>query len=133
MDEAATPTGKLVNDIVMRLVDVLCKYEDVESAIAVYKEVASYLDKLKSVQAQAKQLAEDAMRQTGECHVKTEVGSAGWTDPKAKKLDAAAWQKALIEDERLRDVSSKYDLAKARLESAQSEFMVTPERAFYIR
>lgn len=125
--------GELIGQLCAALGAALAEHEDVESAIAVYKEAACYVDKLEEIQDGAKQFAEMILRETGEAHVKTATGTAGWTKPRTKKLDKDAWARKLQTNEEARLAVEALSIATSRLDNAQADCMVMPEGTFYIR
>jgi hypothetical protein len=111
----------------------LARGEDVEAAIDVYKTVNWIIDRLQEVKSEALDLAEQDMRQRDLKSLKTRVGSAGWTEPRARQLDEEAWAQVLERDPYLRQVQERYARAQAALEEAQEPFMQLPEPRFFIR
>jgi hypothetical protein len=78
-------------------------------------------------------LAEQDMRQRGLDHLDTPVGSAGWTEPKARQLDEEAWAEAIAKHPRLREIQREYEEARAALERVQESYKKLPESRFYLR
>jgi hypothetical protein len=115
------------------LAQILAQYEDAESAIVVYKEANLAIAGYEEVKKAALQLAEQALIDTGEAHLKTLIGSAGWTEPKKPQLDEEAWAKAMAKDHNLATVELNYRNAKRVLEDWQREYMKLPPKRFYIR
>jgi len=111
----------------------LARGEDVEAAIDVYRTVNWIIDRLQEVKSEALDLAEQDMRQRDLKSLKTRVGSAGWTEPRARQLDEEAWAQVLERDPYLRQVQERYARAQAALEEAQEPFMQLPEPRFFIR
>jgi len=60
-------------------------------------------------------------------------GSALITSPKSKKLDREAWEKALGENESLRNLQTSYLKAKRIYEEAQEPFLVERDGWLVIR
>lgn len=126
-------TNRDAQQLIDRLEAELARGEDVETAVDVYKTVNWIIDRLQEVKSEALDLAEQDMRQRDLKSLKTRVGSAGWTEPKAKQLDEVAWAKALERDPYLRQVQERYARAQAVLDEAQEPFMQLPEPRFFIR
>jgi hypothetical protein len=126
-------TNREAQQLIDRLEAELARGEDVDAAIDVYKTVNWIIDRLQEVKSEALDLAEQDMRQRELKSLKTRVGSAGWTEPKAKQLDEEAWAKALERDPYLRQVQERYARAQAILEEAREPFMQLPEPRFFIR
>jgi hypothetical protein len=125
--------SKEAQQLLDRLESEMARGEDVEAAIDVYKTANWIIDRLQAVKSEALELAEQDMRQRSLESVKTRVGSAGWTEPRAKQLDEEAWAKALERDPYLRQVHERYTRAQAALAEAQDPFMQLPESRFFIR
>lgn len=118
---------------VIELAQKLAQYEDADTAIAVYKEASLLIGQLEDVKQSALSLAESELRSTGEVSRKTIVGSCGWTSPKTKQLNKAAWQSAIAESADLTAVQVNFNRAEETLKKAQEPFMVLPEGRFFIK
>jgi hypothetical protein len=91
------------------------------------------IDRLQALRFEALDLAEQDMRQRDLESLKTPVGSAGWTEPRAKQLDEQAWVKALERDPYLGQVDERYTRAQAARAEAQEPFMELPKPRFFVR
>jgi hypothetical protein len=119
--------------LIAQLSAELRQNEDAETAIDVYKTINWIIGQLEDVKVFALDLAEGDMRQRELETLNTPSGSAGWTEPKTQQLDEEAWERAMSENPRLREIQHAYEAAKARLEGAQEPYMELPESRFYIR
>ena len=115
------------------LVVLLKQYEDVESAILVYKEASAVMKQYEPVKAMARGMVEQMLRSTGESHVTTQAGTAGWTHPKTPKLDQEAWDKAMLEVPLCQGAQNAFDNSKHNLEQLQQPYMKMPDPTFVIR
>lgn len=117
----------------IELAQKLAQYEDADTAIAVYKEANLLISQLEEVKQAALNLAESELRTTGEVSRKTVAGNCGWTAPKTKQLDKAAWTAAIAENQDLTAIQVNFDRAKKTLEKSQEPFMKLPEGRFFIK
>lgn len=117
------------------LLDTLQSGEDVQSAMAVYKEAVGYCRLFEEVKAAALDCARAAMAADGVTHHKDDFGSCGWTVPKTPKLDRDRWLALIDQDEKLKRLQDEADRAAALLEQAQEQAgcKVLPEARFYIK
>lgn len=115
------------------LVQKLTEYEDLETAVAVYKEANFLIAQFEDVKKAALSLAESELRSTGETGRKTAIGSCGWTQPKTPQLDKEAWAAAIGKDTDLATFQRHFDAAEKVLRKAQEPFMKLPEGRFYIK
>ena len=111
----------------------LSEYEDVETAIVVYKEANFIIKQYQKVKKAALNLAENELRINGEEHRKTAIGSCGWTQPRVKVLDEKEWTNALSQNKELKNVVIEFEQAKNKLEKVQRPFMKFPDGRFFIR
>jgi hypothetical protein len=65
----------------------LARDEDAETAIAVYKMANWYVNQMEGIKHTAQSLAEQDLAQRGLDSLHTPIGSAGWTEPRARQLD----------------------------------------------
>lgn len=119
--------------LIAQLSTELQQNEDAETAIGVYKTINWIMGQLEDVKESALDLAERDMKRREKETLNTPSGSAGWTEPKTQQLDEEAWERAVSENPRLREIQRAYEAAKARLEGAQESYMELPESRFYIR
>ncbi len=124
---------QLAAQLVAGLTRYLSRYEDVESAIAVYKTACSVIHQVEEVKKAAYSLAEQDLRLQQEQLHKTEAGVAGWTHPKTPPLNRVAWEVALERDDHLKEIQRQYEQAEELLKQAQQPYMELPEPNFYIR
>jgi hypothetical protein len=124
---------ELVDQMVSGLHSLLSDAEDAETAISIYKQTDWIIYQLEGIKDQALTLAKQDMRRRELASLKTPVGSAGWTEPRAPQLDEKSWRLAMTEDPRLMEVQQAFDQAKTILERVQEPFMELPESRFYIR
>lgn len=117
----------------LELAAILAQYEDEESAILVYKEAASIMAEYNKVKQQCVQMVEASLIASGKTKLVLDVGTAGWSAPKKKKLNEARWLAALEVDTDLAALQGKFHDAEQELERAQEPFMELPEGRFYIR
>lgn len=106
---------------------------DAETAIAIYKQAGFFIGSLKKIQSEALGIAESNLRETGEVHLKSAIGSCGWTKSRVAQIDKAAWQAAIKDNPALAQVQAEFERAQAALEAAQKPFLVLPEGRFFIR
>ena len=122
----------------------LAQYENVETAVAVYKEAAGLAAAYKAVMDAARQFVGAYVRETGEVKGRTAIGSFGLTRPKKKfALDTDAWERAAQSRPELRQTQiaferakAEYEAARRALDAAQTPFKtldVTPKGNPYIR
>lgn len=111
---------------------ILMQYPDVESAIALYKEVAGYIEAFEAVKRAARTVIEQALRERGEMDITTQAGKAAYTVPKTPKLNPALWRAALVAQPELRALQAQYDTAKDALELAQEPYKELPQPALRI-
>jgi len=114
------------------LMQILLKYKDVESAIALYKEIAGYVVSYKEVQKAARATIGLHLTELGEREVKTNAGKAAYTVPKTPKLDKKLWREAMSRDPVLRQAQHTFDDAQNTLNVAQDPFKVMPEGSLRI-
>jgi len=119
--------------LIAQLAGKLQQYEDVETAIDVYKTANWIIRRLQEVKEIALDLAESDMDHRRLDKIDTPIGSAGWTEPKAKQLDEEAWANAMAQNPRLMEIQGEFEAARARLEEAREPFTEPPEPRFYIR
>jgi hypothetical protein len=119
--------------LVAELSSELRHSEDAETAIEVYKMANWIIGQMEEVKQAALNLAEDDMEQRGLERLDTPVGSAGWTEPKARQLDETAWARAMARDPRLREIQRTFEEAESTLERAQEPYRELPESRFYVR
>ncbi len=124
---------QVVEHLVNLLNSRLSTSEDAETAIWTYKTANWIISEMEEVKHNAINLAEQDLHLQGKQSLKTSAGSAGWTEPKARQLDEAAWSEALARDSELLRLQREYDQAQARLEQAQEKYMRLPEPNFFIR
>ncbi len=117
----------------IELTQKLTQYEDIDTAIAVYKEANFYIGQYDEVKKACLSLAENKLMATGEVHRKTIGGSCGWTEPKVKKLNEARWREAVKSNLKMAGLVTAYEIAKQELDEAQREFMELPEGRFFIK
>lgn len=104
----------------------LMSYGDAESAIAIYKEIASILEAYEDVRKAARALIEKQMQATGELSITTDAGKAAYTQPKTGKLNEKAWKQALFNNPDLLHAQANYDAAKSILDSLQDAYKELP-------
>ena len=109
------------------LLATLLKYNDPESAIAVYKEIAGYLKEFKDVQTAAKGIVELCLGELGELEIKTNAGKAAYTKPKTPKLNKEKWAVAMSRDRALMEVQNRFNAAQNDLDVAQEPFKELPQ------
>jgi phage terminase large subunit GpA-like protein len=114
------------------LAAILAQFEDVDSAIAVYKEANAAIAQFEEIKKAALSLAENELRSTGEVAKRTAVGSCGWTQPKTPQLDKTAWEAAISENPELSAYEVNFNRAEKLLKKAQEPFMKLPEGRFFI-
>jgi hypothetical protein len=119
--------------LIAQLTGDLRGYEDVETAIDVYKTVNWIIRRLEEVKDAALNLAEEDMRQRNLEKLDTPTGSAGWTEPQARQLSMDAWTEAMARDSRLLRIQTEFEGARMMLERAQESYKELPEPRFYIR
>jgi len=124
---------QITTRLVSRLRQQMAQQEDAASAISTYKTANWAMGQLDEVKREALQLAERDMQEENRESLKTSLGSAGWTEPKAKQLDEEAWREALANNPRLMQIQREFDLAQAALEQAQQPFMKLAQSRFFIR
>jgi hypothetical protein len=124
---------ELVDQMVSGLHKLLSDAEDAETGISIYKQTNWIIYQLEGVKDQALALAEQDMRRRELETLKTPVGSAGWTEPRAPQLDEKSWRLAMAEDPRLMEIQQAFDQAKAILERVQEPFTDLPDSRFHIR
>lgn len=117
----------------IELAQKLTQYEDVDTAIVVYREANLAIAEFEKVKQAALSLAENELRSTGEANHKSIAGSCGWTQPKTKQLDKGAWQAALATNAELECYQINFDQAEKLLRKAQEPFMKLPEGRFFIK
>lgn len=117
---------------IAELHEKLQQYEDLGSAIALYKEANAIAQAYKDFASQCLALAQ-AMTPDGTLKQREISGVAGWTRPKAPKLDKAAWSKKLEADSEAVEAQRAFDEAKRKLEAVQADCMRLPEPRFYIK
>lgn len=122
-----------VEGLVNQLAGQMARGEDAESAIAAYKSANWVISRMEEIKSAALELAQQDMEARGRASLKTMAGSAGWTEPRARQLNDAAWQEALGRDARLMQMQRDYERARAALEQAQEAYMDLPEARFFIR
>ena len=117
------------------LQQALEKYQDVGSLIGVYKSAAAGIRTLREIQAQALELAQQAMSEAGAVHHKDDYGTCGWSDPKSQRLDRVKWAQTVERSPVLQQLQAELDRVQARVEQAQQEAgcMELTEPRFYIR
>ena len=117
------------------LLSKLTQFEDIQSAVAIYREAGNIAKLYRDVQTQAADCARSGMALDGVIKCKTESGSAGWTVPKAAKLDRAKWAAAMESEPALCEYQQRFEAMKAALEDAQDRAgcLVVPGGRFYIR
>ena len=108
------------------LMSKLLQYNDPESAIAVYKEIAGYLKQFKEIQDAAKKVVELHLETVGEFEVITGAGKAAYTQPKTPKLNKEKWATAMSRDQALAEVQSRFNEAENALDVAQTPFKELP-------
>jgi hypothetical protein len=118
-----------------QLLDVLNRFEDVKSAIAVYREANAIIKEYQQVKEIALDLARSDMEADGVLHHKDDFGSAGWTEPKRVKLDEHRWQSIIKTDPEMKILQREADAAAENLRRAQEDqgCFVLPESRFFIR
>ena len=104
----------------------LISYGDVESAIAIYKEIAGILEAYENVRKAARVLIEKQMQATGELAITTGAGKASYTQPKTGKLNDKAWKAALARNPDLLRAQANYDAAKSILDNLQEAYKELP-------
>lgn len=117
----------------VELAQKLTQYEDVDTAIAVYKEANFIIGQLEDVKKAALSLAENELGLSGEVKRETIAGSCGWTAPKTKQLNKGKWQAAIAESGDLNSIQINFNVAEKLLKKAQEEYMELPEGKFFIR
>ena len=130
MERTIEQTARLLVD---QLKEQLSRHEDAETAVDVYKSTNWIISELEGVKSMCVNLAEQDMQQRELEHLRTPAGSAGWTEPKIRILDEAAWLNAVSRDPELRAIQREYDQAEARLGQAQDPYLQLPEERFFIR
>ncbi|NIR26626.1 MAG: hypothetical protein GWN77_06630 [Gammaproteobacteria bacterium] len=118
--------------LIAELRENLARQEDAATAIAVYKQANWIISQLNEVKDAALSLAEQELQQRQLEHLRTSVGSAGWTKPQVKQLNQQKWQQALARDPELMEVQRDFDRAQAILQRAQEPFSEFPEPRFFI-
>lgn len=119
--------------LIAQLKGELAQHENAASAIFVYKTANWIISQLEEVKESALTLAQQDIEQSGLEALRTPMGSAGWTEPKARQLDEQAWLEALAVNPGLMKVQRDFDMAQAALRQAQEPFMELPESRFFIR
>ncbi|MEA3407641.1 MAG: hypothetical protein U9R48_06130 [Chloroflexota bacterium] len=119
--------------LIAQLNTVLQQNEDAETAIDVYKTINWIIGQLEDVKQSALDLAERDMKCRELDTLSTPSGSAGWTEPQTQQLNEEAWERAVSENPRLREIQRTYEAARARLEGAREPYMELPESRFYVR
>ena len=130
MDETVEQVAR---QLINMLRSELSRHEDAETAIDVYKTANWIINELDEVKQTCSNLAEQDMEERGLSHLRTRVGTAGWTEPQARQLDEQAWRRAMAESPDLMAVQRDFDLAEARLRQAREPYMELPEPRFFIR
>jgi hypothetical protein len=115
------------------LLQTLLEAESAETAVAIYKEAASYAQQFKDVQTAALACAQADLQTSGETKRKTIFGSCGWTNPQSDELDKAAWQTAVAANPDLLSLETAVANAQNALRQAQQPYSRRREPAFYIR
>jgi superfamily I DNA and RNA helicase len=111
----------------------LAEYEDVNSAIAIYKTVNVAIKHLETVKKMALTQAEAIMSQNGVKYHQGMAGSAGWTKPGKPKLNELAWKEAVVQRPDLQILVNQFDSLKKQIEFAQEEYSEPGQPRFYIR
>ena len=109
-----------------RLMQKLAQYQDPESAVAIYLEVAEMEKAMKQIKDIAKGRIEAHLRETGEVAYACKAGKAAYTNPKTPKLNSKAWRDACLRDPVLNQWQRAYDIAAHDLEHAQEPFKELP-------
>ena len=104
-----------------RLAAKLFEYDDVESAIAVYKEAAGRIKALKATQVTARAVIEKHLADLGEREVTTVAGKAAYTVSKTLRLDKAQWNVAIQHNESAYFAQAAFDRASSALNFAQED------------
>jgi hypothetical protein len=97
--------------------------EDLETAIAIYKEardaLAAHTLAYKRLQQVALAFIESNLRSTGELKVKTPVGNTGWLH--RTRLDEAQWQQEVLGDPQRRQHVEELEASIAQGKAAEEE------------
>lgn len=119
------------------LMQKMVQYDDIESLIALYIEARKAKDEYDNLRKALQSKVEERLRQTGETKGRTSFGiSYGITQPTPKtRLDKSAWEKAILEDEKLHKLVYDYEYKQKQIEAAQRQFTeeYIPEGRVYIK
>lgn len=108
------------------LLEMLVKYQDPETAVAVYKEASGYIDAFERVKDIAKGFIKNHLFETGELELTTRAGKVVYTSPKTPRLNADAWRAATVARPELRTLQQQFDAARDALDLAQAPFKELP-------
>lgn len=107
------------------LYEKLLSYNDVESAVLIYRDALDMEKKFEELKKVAASRVESHLRETGELKNKTSFGvTYGWTNPKPKlKLNERAWTNAVIQDKELQQLVSELEWKQKQLAEKQKPFI----------
>jgi len=107
------------------LYNKLLQYNDVESAVAIYRDALDMEKKFAELKKLAANRVETHLRETGEAKGKTSFGvTYGWTNPKpVQKLNDELWTNAVISNPDLQLLVSELEWKQKQLEEKQKPFI----------
>lgn len=118
------------------LLEKLIKYNDIETATAIWARANSLEKEFLEVKKACIAIVEKHLRQTGETKGKTQTCSYGWTNPKPKtRLNESAWEKAILENNELYNLITQLEFKQKQVEQAQKQYTeeYKPEPRIYIK